>query len=445
LRQCSRAASTPVVTVTPVQVRSLSTLLAALPGDAGVAVVRDGDQTVIAVHPTDIVVADGDDAFRALDRIEQSDGFWVGFCAYDLGRVVEPVAARAVDDRNIPDLAFARFDARLVVDPSGVGTIIADDIESASAELLRRAAWQASRVRSHRAAVARQSRAARPRWESSLDRSEHEHAVELIREHLEAGDCYQVNLTRRLTHARAIDPTALFCALWEHNPAPHSSLIRFGTRGPALAIVGASPELFLGVRGEVVTTRPIKGTHRSAQMLLASEKDAAEHVMIVDLARNDLGRVCVAGTIEVAALMELEAHPGLHHLVSTIVGTRRNDATLGAVVRALLPAASITGAPKPAVMQIIEDLEPVRRGVYCGATGWIDPAAGRAELAVAIRTFTITARHTDLGVGGGIVADSRADNEWDETELKAHRLLEATLRNAASADTAEGHVARVWP
>jgi para-aminobenzoate synthetase component 1 len=198
-------------------------------------------------------------------------------------------------------------------------------------------------------------------------------------------------------------------------------------------VVGASPELFLGMDGDALTTRPIKGTHSSADALLASEKDAAEHVMIVDLARNDLGRVCVPGTVRVPRLMELEAHPGLHHLVSTVVGTRRSGATLGAVVRALFPAASITGAPKPAVMQIIENLEPVRRGVYCGATGWIDPVARRAELAVAIRTFTITARRTDLGVGGGIVADSDAASEWQETELKAHRLLEAAAGESAFA------------
>ncbi len=159
-------------------------------------------------------------------------------------------------------------------------------------------------------------------------------------------------------------------------------------------------------------------------------KDRAEHVMIVDLARNDLGRVCTPGTVTVTDLMALESHPGLHHLVSTVAGRRRADVKLGAVVRAMFPAASITGAPKPSVMQIIEDLEPVRRGVYCGATGWVDHDTRRAEFAVAIRTFTVTARHTDLGVGGGIVADSSADSEWDETELKARRLLEVARGRA---------------
>jgi para-aminobenzoate synthetase component 1 len=405
-----------------VDVRSLPALLAALPAEAGVAVARDGDRTIVAARTAETIVADGADAFAALDRIEAGTDWWAGFCTYDLGRAVEPVVTRTADDRTIPDLAFARFDARAVIDVDGSTTIIGG---GEGADLLRGAIWAAGRPR-----------AARPRppaartWRSSLDRATHADAVRAIAGHLSAGDCYQVNLTRRVTHDRAVSPVGLFCALWEHNPAPHACLVSFGTRGPALAVVGASPELFLGVDGNELVTRPIKGTHRDPDALRQSSKDAAEHVMIVDLARNDLGRVCVPGSVRVPELMVVEPHPGLHHLVSTVVGTRRDGVALGAAVRALFPAASITGAPKPAVMQIVEDLEPVRRGVYCGATGWIDAAAGRAQLAVAIRTFTVTASHTDLGVGGGIVADSDAAAEWAETELKAHRLLEAAAGEA---------------
>ena len=147
--------------------------------------------------------------------------------------------------------------------------------------------------------------------------------------------------------------------------------------------------------------------------------------MIVDLARNDLGRVCEYGSVQVPALFEVEAHPGLFHLVSTVTGRLRPGVDLADVVRATFPPASVTGAPKPRVMQAIEDLEPVRRGVYCGAIGWVDGDRGRAELAVAIRTFTIADGRTHLGVGGGIVADSQPDDEWVETELKAARLLAA--------------------
>lgn len=398
-------------------VRSLPALLAELPAEAGIAAVRDGDETLVAVRPSEVVVADGEAALAELDRIERADGLWTGYLAYDLGRAIERVDPRADDDRRLPDLAFARHDAWLAIAPDGTARI-AGDAASEAATLLRTAVWRARRSRAARL------RPAAADWTSSLDRGAHAAAVARIRELLAAGACYQVNLTRRITHRRALDPVTLFGALVEEHPAPHAALLTFGTRGPALAVVSASPELFLRIDGERLETRPIKGTDRDAARLLASSKDAAEHVMIVDLARNDLGRVCHPGSVQVPELMVLESHPGLHHLVSTVVGTRRPAIGLGDVVRALFPAASITGAPKPRVMQAIEDLEPIRRGIYCGAVGWIDPAARRAELSVAIRTFTVTARHTDLGVGGGIVADSAAAAEWDETALKAARLLE---------------------
>jgi para-aminobenzoate synthetase component 1 len=192
-----------------------------------------------------------------------------------------------------------------------------------------------------------------------------------------------------------------------------------------LAVVSASPERFLRVDGRYVETRPIKGTAVDGAFLRDSEKDHAENVMIVDLARNDLGRVCEFGSVAVPGLMDIEPHPGLHHLVSTVTGTLRADIGLRELVRATFPPASVTGAPKPRVLQTIEDLEPVRRGVYCGAVGWIDADQARVDLAVAIRTFTLAGGRSYLGVGGGIVADSIAAREWAETELKAARLLAA--------------------
>jgi para-aminobenzoate synthetase component 1 len=154
--------------------------------------------------------------------------------------------------------------------------------------------------------------------------------------------------------------------------------------------------------------------------------------MIVDLARNDLGRVCEYGSIEVPTLFDVESHPGLFHLVSTVRGRLRDDVGLGSLVRATFPPASVTGAPKPRVLQAIEDLEPVRRGVYCGAHGFIDTERDEGELAVAIRTFTVVDDSTHLGVGGGIVADSNPTAEWQETELKAARLLVAAGATEAS-------------
>ena len=193
---------------------------------------------------------------------------------------------------------------------------------------------------------------------------------------------------------------------------------------PGLAIVSASPELFLRI-DEPLRSRPVRSRAPPPipRDLVASAKDHAENVMIVDLARNDLGRVCAFGSVQVPALFRVEAHPGLFHLVSTVTGQLRPDVDLADVIRATFPPASVTGAPKPRVMQAIEDLEPVRRGVYCGAIGWVDGDRGRAELSVAIRTFTIARGATYLGVGGGIVADSDPDAEWAETELKAARLL----------------------
>ena len=409
---------TDLVTVAAVRLASLAGLLRSIPPESGTVVVRDGSDVVVTTRPSEVVVTDGPAAFAELDRIEGAGGWWAGYLAYDLGRSIEPVRPLAADDRSLPDLVFARFDARLVIHPDGSTELVGD---GDGRDELTRALWHAQRPMNARRPRARS-------WSSSIDRAAHAAAQRQIHDQLDAGNCYQVNLTRRLTHDRAVDPVSLFAALDAQNPSPHACMLRFGTRGPAVAIVGASPELFLRVDGSALTTRPIKGTHREADVLARSPKDAAEHVMIVDLARNDLGRVCVPGSVRVRELMAVESHPGLHHLVSTVVGDRRADVGLGTAVRALFPAASITGAPKPRVMQIIEDLEPIRRGVYCGATGWIDatnPATLRCELAVAIRTFTITARHTDLGVGGGIVADSVDADEWNETELKAHRLLAA--------------------
>ncbi len=179
-----------------------------------------------------------------------------------------------------------------------------------------------------------------------------------------------------------------------------------------------------------MVTRPIKGTSRDLDALVRSAKDRAENVMIVDLARNDLGRVCVPGTITVPALCTPEAHPGLHHLVSTVSGRLRAGVGPGALLRATLAPASVTGAPKPRVLQVIEQLETVPRGVYCGAVGWIDTERDAGDLSVAIRTFTVHGVRTELGVGAGIVADSDPAAEWRETELKGARLLAIAAASA---------------
>jgi para-aminobenzoate synthetase component 1 len=399
-------------------------ILAALPAAVPAAVGGDGATVVVACGAEDVVVADGALAFARLDDL--APGWWGGFLAYDLGRSVERVVPGPAGSAapTVPEMVFIRFGAYAVLDRRR-GTCL-------------RVAGRGAARRHLEAALDAPVAPGRPAlgpWRSSLDRPAFEAGVRAIVDHIHAGDCYQVNLTRTLGCPRPADPVALWSALESGNPAPHASFLRIPAGevgdlvGGELAVVSASPERFLGVDGRAVETRPIKGTAVSPSALRASAKDRAENVMIVDLARNDLGRVCEPGSVRVPELCRLEAHPGLVHLVSTVRGELRPGVGLGGLVRATFPPASITGAPKPRVLQEIEDLEPVRRGVYCGAVGWADTTRGRADLAVAIRTFVVAGGTTTLGIGAGITADSDPAAEWHETELKAARLL--TVAGAA--------------
>jgi para-aminobenzoate synthetase component 1 len=381
--------------------------------DSPYAVVRDGERWIVGTRPSRVITARGAHTFGALDEISRG-GFWVGFVAYEAGRAIEHIAAGVDDDLGLPDLAFVRFDDVRVFDELPPTAQAASTLTDLGAPT------------------------------TSLAPARHAELVARIHALLTLGECYQVNLTRRLTFDVAPDPLALFTSLTRLNPAPYAGVCTFGGALPGVAVVSASPELFLRVEGRSVETRPIKGTAADGATLAASAKDHAENLMIVDLARNDLGRVCEYGSIEVPSLFAVEEHPGLTHLVSTVRGRLRAEVGLGDLVRATFPPASVTGAPKPRVMQAIEDLEPVPRGVYCGAFGWIDGDHDRVSLAVAIRTFTIfgaitgaDSGRTHLGVGGGIVADSCAADEWAETELKGARLLQA------AAPQGRGSLARV--
>ena len=273
-------------------------------------------------------------------------------------------------------------------------------------------------------------------WRSSLDRSRYCAGVESIRELIRAGDVYQVNLCRVLTAALAgpdgaePDPVALAGVLAAGNPAPFAGGVHV-TRGsghPPAWVVTASPELFLRVSGGRIASGPIKGTSVTADQMTA--KDEAENIMITDMVRNDLQRVCRPGTVEVTSLLELQKHPGLAHLVSTIEGELDGPADWAAILRATYPPASVSGAPKHTALHAITALEPVPRGPYCGMVGWVDADAGRAELAVGIRTFWWTGpdgsdddASLHFGTGAGITWESDAAAEWAETELKARRLI----------------------
>jgi para-aminobenzoate synthetase component 1 len=263
-------------------------------------------------------------------------------------------------------------------------------------------------------------------WVSSLSRDDYVTAVERVRTEIAAGEVYQVNVCRVLSAPAppGADVVGLAGALASGNPAPYAGVLRLPAAG--VAVVTASPELFLRRRGDVVESGPIKGTARTAAGLLA--KDHAENVMIVDLVRNDLGQVAVTGSVEVPELCTVEEHPGLVHLVSTVRATLQPDVGWAEILTATFPPGSVTGAPKSSALRLIGELEAMPRGPYCGAVGWVDADRREARLAVGIRTFWLRSGTLCFGTGAGITWRSDPQQEWDETELKAARLVALASR-----------------
>jgi para-aminobenzoate synthetase component 1 len=255
-------------------------------------------------------------------------------------------------------------------------------------------------------------------------------AVARVREYILAGDIFQANLSQRFQAPLAEPPFALYRRLRRTNPSAFGAYLDFGD----LRILSASPERFLKLAGRRVETRPIKGTRPRGldpmhdallgQVLAESDKDRAENVMIVDLLRNDLSRVCVAGTVQVPELFALEQHPTVHHLVSTVVGQLESDADAVDLLRATFPGGSITGAPKVRAMEIIAELEPTRRGVYCGSLGYLS-VTGNMDTSIAIRTAVVRDGNLYFQAGGGIVADSEPESEYRETLDKARGIIRA--------------------
>ena len=254
------------------------------------------------------------------------------------------------------------------------------------------------------------------KWESSASESDYLEYVEKIREEIAIGGVYQVNACRRLTIKSAAKLDQAFAQILHENPAPFAAYLNVD----GLEIASASPELFLTRDGDQIKTSPIKGTKRSVTEKFGS-KDRAENVMIVDLMRNDLGQICMPGSIAVPDLLRDESHPGLSHLVSDVVGQLRPGVTWEEILKALLPAGSISGAPKSAARRIISNLERTPRGIYCGVFGWVH--GDQAVLSVAIRTFWRESEYLHFGTGAGITWSSEAKAEWNETQLKAERLI----------------------
>ena len=268
-------------------------------------------------------------------------------------------------------------------------------------------------------------------FRSGFTRDEYLQAVERVREYILAGDIFQANLSQRFEAPWPGHPFDFYRRLNAVNPAPFAAYFQ----GAGFAVASASPERFLSVDSAgKVETRPIKGTRRRgetptedrrlADELLASEKDRAENVMIVDLLRNDLSKVCQPGSVEVPALCALQSHPTVHHLESIVTGHLEKGRTAADLLRAAFPGGSITGAPKVRAMDILAELEPVARGVYCGAIGWLS-VTGAMDTSIAIRTVTLQDGQAYFHAGGGIVTDSDPALEYQETLDKAGGIRRA--------------------
>ena len=252
-------------------------------------------------------------------------------------------------------------------------------------------------------------------WQSSQSQEHFESNVDLIKQRIAQGDIYQVNLCRVLTADSDQSLLGLAAKLQQANPAPFASYLKL----PGMEIASASPELFLERKGEVIKTTPIKGTSKIDNF---GDKDRAENVMIVDLMRNDFGAICEPGSVDVPRLLASESHPGLFHLVSDVTGRLQKGLNWNQILSSLLPAGSISGAPKSSALKVISEIEKIDRGPYCGVIGWIDN--DQALLSVGIRIFwSVADGKINFGTGAGITWQSDPNSEWEETELKAKRLI----------------------
>ena len=373
--------------------------------------------------------------------------FWtgaVGYFAYDVVRLIERLPdapARAVD---APDALFVFTDVVVIIDNlraqarvvAGIPvTTGADDaaLRAAHDAAMAKVERTIARLREPAALAPLELDAAAPpaTGHSLYPRDRFVRDVERIREYIFAGDAFQVLLARRIRVAHDFPGDALYRAIRALNPSPYMyHLVLDGVE-----LVGSSPELLVRVADEKVTVRPIAGTSPRGRTpeedaalsteLLADEKERAEHIMLVDLGRNDVGRIARYGTVEVTELMTVERYSHVLHIVSEVRGALRHDASALDVFRAVFPAGTMSGAPKVRAMQIIDELEPERRGPYAGAVGYIASGDRRMDLAITIRTCVIAGGEASVQAGAGIVADSVPDREWEETENKARAMLTA--------------------
>ena len=410
------------------------------------------DRPIAAGDPTDDV---GSRAGRTSRAVPPFLGGLVGYLGYELGDVLERLPPPPPDDQDLPVLRLALHDWTIAWDrQSGSAWLAGRALDGDGARLTKRLHDVRGRVRPSRLArAAARSLPDEPAtteeiaFRSSLDRPTFEAGVRAIQERIARGDIYQANLTRRLSAPFDGDPWPLHRRLRTGDPALFAAYLDLGGGAPGhgsglgsaparpRAILSASPEPFLAISPDgLVTADPIKGTRPRgrnraadralARELLASAKDRAENVMIVDVLRNDLGRVCEPGTVRVPRLCRLERTATVQHLVSTVTGRLAPGRDPFDLLRAAFPGGSITGAPKIRAMEILRELEPTRRGPYTGALGWIGPDGAMAS-SILIRTFVADGTSLTLHVGGGITVRSDAAAEWDETVAKARGPLAA--------------------
>jgi para-aminobenzoate synthetase component 1 len=359
----------------------------------------------------------------------------LGYFSYDLGRRFEALPAHARSEEKMPEMAVGLYDWAVVVDHHERRSWLVGQGRDPETD------WKWNRLVAQFSAPAPE-RARQPfritgSLASNLTRESYARRFRRVIDFIHAGDCYQINLAQRFSAPATGDPWGAYQALRIVNPAPYSAYLRT----PWGCVLSSSPERFLRVRDGVVETKPIKGTRPRAghprldaervAELQASSKDRAENVMIVDLLRNDLSKNCETGSVRVPRLFEVESFATVHHLVSTVTGRLRADRDALDLLRGCFPGGSITGAPKHRAMQIIEELEPQRRGVYCGAIGYLG-SDGNMDLNIAIRTLVYSGGSVRFWAGGGIVADSQLDEEYQETFDKAAALLKLLQRTAAA-------------
>ncbi len=400
-----------------------------------------GEETSIHYHDGNKTESTSDDPLLLLHKVKEK--FYknieiepntlpfltgaLGYFAYDLGRRFERVPNEAIKDINIPDMAVGIYDQAIVFDnKSKQFSLITTDEKRADVEqyILAMADRTIEKIEDTFKLTGS--------WKANMSKVQYQEKFKKIQDYLHSGDCYQINLTQRFLSTYQGDEFQAYTALRKANQTPFSAFIRLDD----CVILSISPERFLQLSQGKVQSKPIKGTkprsidpiidNDNAAALKVSTKDQAENLMIVDLLRNDMSKVCIPGTVTVPKLFDLESFPAVHHLVSTVEGELEETSNACDLFRAAFPGGSITGAPKIRAMEIIDELEPQRRSLYCGSIGYIS-ACGKMDTSITIRTLICESTSPENKIycwaGGGIVADSNVDDEYQESFDKVNKIL----------------------